>query len=172
MKDLYDLEFQRKEWINNIGYGAAIVFGGLAYAGGWGWWSLGVVLGIVALAVALTKRIERRYDLIRVENSFREDEELWGIGWDTRREAAAHLKSTPRYWQETHRVMPYINRDGIQRWGVCNKPQYWRDAGAQEAVRKQHPPTPEEEHMMRGMQARLAREAWERGSPYAKPPSD
>jgi hypothetical protein len=82
MKDLHDLEFQRKDWINNIGYAAAIVLGGLAYVDGWGWWSLAVVFVVATIAIGLTKRIERCYDRIRVENSFREDEELLGIGWD------------------------------------------------------------------------------------------
>jgi hypothetical protein len=159
MRDLWDLEFARVDLASGIGTIAAVFLTVFAYSAGWGWWSAAVFLLALWINLAVVHRIERRYDRIRLEMELREDDELNGLGWNSRKEAAAHLKTCPLYWRKTWRPISYINKNGHQRWGVCNKPRYWRDADAQLKMKAKYPPTPAEQRMMDGMREKLISEA-------------
>lgn len=172
MADLWDAEYKEVDRAKTVGFIAASAIAALAVYAGLGWWSAGLWVAIGSVGMFIASRIERKYDRIRVEQSFRDDERSLGLGWDTKKEAADHFRTTPRYWRETHTVMRYFNDEGRERWGVCNKPKYWRNGEAQDKVKLMYPPTAEEEKWMEGMQGRMAREAWERGSPYAKAPRE
>ena len=159
MRDLWDAEYSEVDRVRNVGNVTAFVLTASALWMGLGWWSAGVFVCVVMLTAGTSALVERRYDRIRIDARFREEDELWGLGWDSKKDALAHLATVPRYWRETHMVMRYFNKDQKERWGVCNKPAYWRDGAAQLKVKERFPPTAEEEKMMEGLQASLIRKA-------------
>lgn len=160
MRDLLDAELREVERVKALG--AAIVMGFVLLAGYndmGGWWITALLIAGLTITMLVAGYIERKYDRIRIENNFRNDEEIYGLGWDSKEEAQAHLVLMPHCIRETHCVMRYFNKGELERWGVCKKPKYWRNADAEKKVWDSFPPTPEEKEMIEQARSRLISEA-------------
>lgn len=151
MRDIWDAEYEQLDRVigGSTAIGATLSL--LAAYAGLGWWSVAVFGAVCLLGAFLVHRTEQQFRRIRSEMSVEGNEKPAGLGWPTKKEARTHLTNMPASWRETHRVIRYFDKEGHERWGVRDKPRYWRNRRAQE----KHPPEPEIEAMADDMHRKL-----------------
>ena len=141
MRDIWDAEYEKLDRVIGVTTAIGAALSLLAAYAGWGWWSVAVFGAVCLLGAFLVHRTEQEFNRIRSEMSVGGDEEPASLGWNTKKEARNHLAKMPPSWRETHRIIRYFDKEGHERWGVRDKPRYWRNRRAPE----KHPPEPQEE---------------------------
>jgi hypothetical protein len=151
VRDIWDAEYEKLDRVIAVTSGIGAILSLSAAYAGLGWWSVAVFVAVSLAGAFLVHRTEQEFKRIRAEMGVGAAEETSGLGWNTKKEARIHFANMPASWRETHRVIRYFDKEGHQRWGVKDKPRYWRRRRAQEKP----PPEPDVKAMANDMHRKL-----------------